>query len=82
MREMQRQTTSQEAADKGFHWHMNESDKQPVYRRRVRSDPLLTCGRGPNYAEIRGMQIAIPKKFHFTLTELAILEKYDNINYW
>lgn len=28
------------------------------------------------------MQIEIQKQSHFTLTELAIFEKYDNINYW
>lgn len=32
--------------------------------------------------KIRHMQIEIQKKFHFTLTELAMFKKYDNINYW
>ena len=28
------------------------------------------------------MQVEIQKNFHFTVTELAMFKKYDNINFW
>lgn len=52
-----------------------------IFYRKKSSNTLLAYERVSNLVEIRYMQIEIQKQFHFTLTELAIFKKYDNINY-